>query len=63
MARLAQQGKTSSKTKTLGKPDVVNREDYEAMELDNPLELIRSVIPLGLMAVSEELEREVVSLP
>ena len=32
------------------------------MELDSRLELIRSLIPLGLMAVCEELEREVVSL-
>ena len=35
---------------------MVNREDYEAMGLDSRLELIRSLIPLGLMAVCEELE-------
>ena len=62
MPHLARQGKKSKKSKTLGEPDVVNREDYEAMELDSRLELIRSLIPLGWMAVCEELEREVVSL-
>jgi transposase-like protein len=62
MPHLARQGKRSKKSKTLGEPDVVNREEYEAMELDSRLELIRSLIPLGLMAVYEELEREVVSL-
>ena len=41
---------------------MVNREDYEAMELASRLESIRSLIPLGLTAVCEELEREVVSL-
>lgn len=62
MPQLARQGKRSRKSKTLGEPDVVNREEYGAMELDSRLELIRSLIPLGLMAVYEELEREVVSL-
>ena len=62
MPHVAQQDKRSRKSKTLGEPDVVNREDYEAMELDSRLELIRSLIPLGLMAVYEELEREVVDL-
>ncbi len=62
MPHLVGQGKRSRKSKTLCEPDVVNREDYEAMELDSRLALIRSLIPLGLMAVCEELEREVVSL-
>jgi hypothetical protein len=31
----------------LGEPDVMNREEYEAMELDSRLELIRSLIPVG----------------
>ena len=63
MPHLARRGKRSRKSKTLGEPDVVNHEDYEAMELDSRLELIRSLIPLGLIAVCEELEREVVSWP
>ena len=33
MPRLARQDKRSKKSKTLGEPEVVNREDYEAMEL------------------------------
>ena len=53
MPHLARQGKSSKKSKTLGEPDVVNREEYGAMELDSRLELIRSLIPLGLMAVCD----------
>jgi transposase-like protein len=41
---------------------VVRREDYEGLELDSRLELIRELVPLGLMHVQEELDREVVSL-
>ena len=37
MPRLARQDKRSKKSKTLGEPEVVNREDYEAMELDSRL--------------------------
>ena len=39
MPPLAREGKGSRKSKTLGEPDVVNREDYEAMELDSRLKL------------------------
>lgn len=41
---------------------IVSREDVEAMDVDSRLELIRSLIPLGLMAVYEELDREVDAL-
>ncbi len=51
MPYLVRQCKRSRKSKALGEPDVVNREDYEAMELDSRLESIRSLIPLGLMAI------------
>lgn len=52
MPPLAREGKGSRKSKTLGEPDVVNRGGlYEAMELDSRLELIRSLMPLGLIAL------------
>ncbi len=35
MPQLIRQGKRSTKSKTLGEPDVANRGDYEAMELDS----------------------------
>ena len=62
MRRLAARGKRSRKSKRLGEPEVVSREEYAGMELDSRLELIRSLVPVGLMAVYQELDREVVSL-
>jgi transposase-like protein len=50
------------KSKVLGPPEVISRQDIEAMQVDARLELIRSLIPLGLSHVMEELDREVVSL-
>ncbi len=47
MPHLVRQDKRSKKSKALGEPDVVNCEDYEAMELDSRLELIGSLIPTG----------------
>ncbi len=40
----------------------MRRDEYDGMELDGRLELIRELVPLGLMQVYEELDREVVSL-
>ncbi len=62
MPRLAGEGKRSRKLRRLGEPRVVRREEYGGMELDSRLELIRELVPLGLMQVYEELDREVVSL-
>jgi len=62
MPRVVREGKRSRKSRRLGKPHVVGRDEYEDMELDGRLELIRELVPLGLMHVQEELEREVVSL-
>ena len=46
MPYLARQGKRSKKSKTLGEPEVVNREDYEAMELDSRLgHTVRHSVP------------------
>lgn len=62
MPRVVHEGKRSRKSRRLGKPQVLRREDYEGLELDSRLELIRELVPLGLMHVQEELDREVVSL-
>ena len=47
MPRLARGGKRSRKSKMLGEPEVVSREEYAGMELDSRLELIRSLVPVG----------------
>ena len=50
------------KGRTLGSVDVMNRADYGTLELDAKVELIRSLVPLGLMHVEEVLDEEVTAL-
>lgn len=59
MSRVARAVRERKKTKVLGEPRMISREEYAEMELDSRLELIRTLIPLGLMKVNEELTREV----
>ena len=47
------------KQRRLGRIEIVPRELYEELELNSRVELIRSLIPLGLMHVQELLEEEV----
>ena len=47
---------------SLGPVDVIRREDYGDLEVDAKVELIRSLIPLGLMHVEEMLDDEVTAL-
>lgn len=46
----------------LGEVAVVPREEYLGMDLDSKIELIRGLIPLGLMHVQELLDDEVLAL-
>jgi transposase-like protein len=46
----------------LGEVAVVPREEYVGMDLDSKIELIRGLIPLGLMHVQELLDDEVLAL-
>ena len=48
--------------KRLSEVRVVSREEYREMELSAKVELIRQLIPLGLMHVHEELQEEVTAL-
>ena len=50
------------KGRKLGRVEVIRREDYTALELDAKVELIRSLVPLGLMHVEEVLDEEVTAL-
>ena len=48
--------------RTLGEVQVLRREEYEGLELNAKVEMIRSLIPLGLMHVQALLEDEVEAL-
>ena len=50
------------KSRTLGPVEIIRREDYAELELDAKVELIRSLVPLGLMHVEEVLDAEVTAL-
>ena len=50
------------KGRKLGPVEIIRREEYAELELDAKVELIRSLVPLGLMHVEEELDREVTAL-
>jgi putative transposase len=47
------------KTKLIGQAQTLTREAYESLARQERIALIRRLIPLGLMAVAEELQREV----
>ena len=50
------------KGRTLGPVDIIRREDYADLEVDAKVELICSLVPLGLMHVEELLDAEVTAL-
>ena len=50
------------KVRKLGSVTIIRREAYADLELDAKVELIRSLIPLGLMHVQELLDQEVTAL-
>ena len=62
MRSVASRGRRGKKGRVLGEPSVVTAEEFAGMELDAKVEVIRALIPLGLMAVSEALEAEVTRL-
>ena len=46
------------KVRKLGRVDIIHRDDYADLELDAKVELIRSLVPLGVMHVQEVLDQE-----
>ena len=50
------------KVRKLGSVKIIRREAYADLELDAKVELIRSLVPLGLMHVQELLDQEVTAL-
>ena len=54
--------KQRKKSRVMGAVEVVRRDDYEDRDLDAKVELIRGLIPLGLMHAHELLDQEVRAL-
>ena len=54
--------KKRKKSRVLGEVEVVSRDEYSGLELDPKVEMIRALIPLGLMHVEELLDEEVKAL-
>ena len=50
------------KVRRLGAVDIIRREAYADLELDAKVELIRALVPLGLLHVQELLDQEVTAL-
>ena len=50
------------KAKKLEEPKIIRKEEYEGLDIDTKLEMIRALIPIGIMAIYEELDKEVVKL-
>ena len=50
------------KVRKLGQVDIIRREAYADLELDAKVELIRALVPLGLLHVQELLDQEVTAL-
>ena len=50
------------KGRRLGAVDVIDRAEYAQLEVDAKVELIRSLVPLGLMHIEELLDEEVTAL-
>jgi|SRR5688572_3049752 len=50
------------KSRQLGVVSIARREEFDGMDLDAKVEMIRSLVPLGLMHVQDLLDQEVTSL-
>jgi transposase-like protein len=62
MKTLPKSGTKGKKEKVLGEVNIVNAVEYQETAIDVRLEMIRSLIPLGLMHIQDELEAEVTQL-
>ena len=62
MRSLLRRVKERKKSRRLGEVEVMEREEYGELEVDSKVEMIRALVPLGLMHVQELLDDEVTSL-
>ena len=56
MSRVLRSVRKRKKGCTLGAVDVIDREGYAELEVDAKVELIRSLVPLGLLHIEELLD-------
>jgi len=54
--------KKRKKSRRLGEVEVISREEYADFDVDSKVEMIRALVPLGLMHVAELLDDEVAEL-
>ena len=59
MGSLLRRVKERKKTRRLGEVEVMEQEGYGELEVDSKVEMIRALVPLGLMHVHELLDAEV----
>ena len=62
MRSLLRSVKKRKKSRVLGEVQVVSREEYTGLDMDSKVEMIRALVPLGLMQVEELLDEEVKAL-
>ena len=62
MGSLLRRVKERKKTRRLGEVEVLEQEGYGELEVDSKVEMIRALVPLGLMHVHELLDAEVSEL-
>ena len=62
MERMPHLVKERKKARKLGEPRIIRKEEFEGYDIDTRLEMIRALIPIGMIAVYEELDREVVKM-
>lgn len=62
MGSLLRTVKERKKSRRLGEARVVERDEYRELEVDAKVEMIRALVPLGLMHVHELLDEEVTAL-
>jgi len=62
MRSLLRSVKKRKKRRVLGEVKVVSREEYTGLDVDSKVEMIRALIPLGLIHVQELLDEEVKAL-
>ena len=59
MSSLFRSVKKRKKSRVLGEVEVMSREEYTGLDVDSKVEMIRALVPLGLMHVEELLDAEV----
>lgn len=62
MKSVAGRARKGKKGRVLGEPAMVSAEEFAAMAFDAKAELIKTLIPIGLMAVAQTLEADVTEL-